>query len=349
MVSKNPTSPEEYSVCAVSRAAAAASCLTRRGWTGHQAGATESRPPMKPVSFLRDLQFRLEYAVLRLVVGLVRAFPLDWATAISARAWRVLAPRINPKRHRRALDNLATAFPDMPAAERERIALAHWENLGRVMAETMQIDRLLAEPERMQLSDAAYLRYKDKLGAVVGVTLHMGNWELAIWPLTQTGCNPAGVYRSVNNPYVDRYLREQRKDLFPGGLFGRGKVEGDHGDTQRTARAISDHVRRGGRLGLVCDLYDRTGIPVPFFGRDAKTQAIGAMVARRSGGRIWMGRALRIGKSSRFRFDFKELRVPRTANQSEDVRVAMAGMQQQFEAWIREAPEQWMWSNRRWS
>ena len=54
--------------------------------------------------------------------------------------------------------------------------------------------------------------------------------------------------------------------MFPGGLFGRGKVEGDHGDDQRTARILTDFVRRGGRLGLVCDLYDRTGVPVPFFG-----------------------------------------------------------------------------------
>ena len=43
---------------------------------------------MKPVSFWRDVQFRLEYVVLRLVVGIVRAFPLPMATAISARAWR---------------------------------------------------------------------------------------------------------------------------------------------------------------------------------------------------------------------------------------------------------------------
>jgi KDO2-lipid IV(A) lauroyltransferase len=304
---------------------------------------------MKPASPLRDLQFRLEYAALRLVVGLVRAFPLGLASAVSARCWRVLAPIVNPKRHARALDNLAIAFPEMGAAERRRIALAHWENLGRVMVETMQIDRVLADPSRIEITTPAYLRYKSKLGPIVGVSLHMGNWELAIWPLTLAGAHPAGVYRSVNNPYVDQYLRDQRKELFPGGLFGRGKVEGEHGDTQRTARAISDFVRRGGRLGLICDLYDRTGIPVPFFGKEARTQAIGAMVARRSGGRMWMARCLRVGASNRFRIEIKELRVPRTSNQSEDVRVAMSEMQKQFEVWIREAPEQWMWSNRRWS
>jgi len=299
---------------------------------------------------LRDLQFRLEYVVLRGLVGLVRLLPLRVAVGLSASAWRRLAPLLSPKRHARALANLAIAFPDMAPAERRRIALAHWENLGRVMAETMQVDRILADPSRIEIDNlGVFARYKDKLGPIVGVSLHMGNWELAIWPLVIAGSQPAAVYRSVNNPYVDRYVRWQRRQLYPGGLFGRGKVEGDHGDTQRTARLITDYVRRGGRLGLVCDLYDRTGIPVPFFGREARTQAIGAMIARRTGARVWMSRCLRIGKESRFRIELKELRVPRSANQGDDIKAVMVAMQTQYEAWIRDAPEQWMWSNRRWS
>lgn len=302
------------------------------------------------VSTLRDLQFRLEYAVLRAVVGAVRALPLDTATRMSAWTWRRLAPVINPKRHARALANLAIAFPEKTEAERLAIARAHWENLGRVMAETMQLDRIVRDPRRMRIKSAGiFNRYRNKLGPAVGVSLHMGNYELAIWPLTLAGANPAAVYRSVNNPYVDRFLREQRQDLYPGGLFGRGKVEGEHGDSQRTARLITDYVRRGGRLGIVCDLFDHTGIPVPFFGKPAKTQAIAAMIARRVGARIWMARCVRIGTLSEFEIELKELRVPRTANQADDVKTIMTEMQAQFEDWVREVPEQWMWSNRRWS
>lgn len=305
---------------------------------------------MTPNSPLRDLQFRLEYVALRLVIGIVRALPLDMATGLSARAWRTLAPIVNPKRHQRALENLAQAFPDMSQAERRRICLAHWENLGRVMVETMQIDRLIRDPKRIDIvNDQLFARYRDKLGPAVGVSLHMGNWELAIWPLTLARANPAAVYRSVNNPYVDQYLRDQRKDLYPGGLFGRGKVEGEHGESQKTARLIMDFVRRGGRLGLVCDLYDRTGIPVPFFGKDARTQAIAAMIARRVGARIWMSRCKRIGATSRFEIELKELRVPRSANQSEDIREIMVTMQRQFDDWFHDAPEQLMWWSRRWS
>lgn len=300
--------------------------------------------------FLRDLQFRAEYALLRLIVGFVRLFPLEVAASISARTWRLLAPTLATKRHLRALDNIAIAFPDMPAAERRRIVDAHWENLGRVMVETMQLDRLIRAPDRIEIENqAVFSRYKDKLGPAIGISLHMGNWELAIWPLTAANANPAAVYRSVNNPYVDAYLRAQRADLYPGGLFGRGKVEGDHGDNQKTARAINDFVRRGGRLGMVCDLYDNTGIPVPFFGRPAKTQAIGAMIARRLGTRIWLCRCVRLDNRSRFKIQILELKVPRTANRADDITAIMTAMQDQFEAWIKEHPEQWMWSNRRWS
>jgi Kdo2-lipid IVA lauroyltransferase/acyltransferase len=300
-------------------------------------------------NFLIDLRQRVEYAGLRLLAAVIRALPLEVAADASGKLWRLIAP-FN-RRHKRALANLAIAFPEKTPRERQAIARAMWENLGRVMAETMQIDRIIAEPDRIQLApgtEKVFARYKDKMGPAIGVTLHMGNWELAAWPMTVAGNNPAAVYRSVNNPYVDHYLRGLRRDLYPGGLLGKGRINGSPEEGQRTARLITDFVRKGGRLGLVCDLYDRTGIPVPFFGKPAPSVAIAGMIARRVGARIWVGRCVRLGRQSRFSIEIKELKVPRTANAADDVKWVTAAMQRQFEAWIREVPEQWMWSNRRW-
>ncbi len=294
---------------------------------------------------LLDLRYRFEYLLLRLLIGLVRLAPLDMSAAMSARMWRLIAP--HNRRHKRALANLAIAFPEKTEAEREAIARAMWGNLGRVMAETMQIDRILKDPQRLEIvNEPMFNRYRDKMGPAIGVSLHMGNWELAIWPMTFSGKNPAAIFRSVKNPYVDDYLRAARKDLYPGGLLGKGH---DFEESAATARVITDYVRRGGRLGIICDLHDNRGIAVPFFGKPAKSVAIPAIIARRQGVRLWMARCLRVGKESRFRIEIQELKVPRTANQADDVRAVTAAMQQQFEAWIREAPEQWMWGNRRWS
>ena len=298
---------------------------------------------------LVDARYRIEYWLLRLIAGLVRSVPIEVGANVSGKIWRLVAPY--DRRHRRALENLAIAFPEMSLAEREATARDMWENLGRVMAETMQIDRVIADPDRIQLTPLTarvFERYRNKMGAAIGVTLHMGNWELAAWPMTVAGNNPAAVYRTVKNPYVDRYLRQLRRKLYPGGLLGKGRIDGSPEEGQKTARQIMDFVRQGGRLGLVCDLHDRTGIPVPFFGHPARSVTIPAMIARRVGARIWLSRCLRIGKESRFQIELKELKVPRTANQADDVKWITTEMQKQFEAWIREVPEQWSWNHRRW-
>ena len=309
--------------------------------------------PAKPmadpsaISPLRDLQYRLEYAGLRVLIGLVRLLPIDVAGSISAAIWRLVAP-LN-RRHKRALANLERAVPDKSPQEREKIALRMWGNLGRVMVETMNIDRILTEPDRLHVTNGHVIgRYKDKMGPVLIVTMHMGNWELGMWPIMLAGVKPAGVYRLVKNPYVDRYLRAQRKDLYPGGLFGSRRAAGQD-EGQKTARLIMDYVRQGGRLGFISDLYDAQGVEVPFFGYPAKSMPIAAMIARRVGARIWIGRCIRIGNRACFDINVNELRSPRTNNQAEDIRSITAAIQRHFEGWIRENPDQFMWSNRRWS
>ena len=82
---------------------------------------------------LQDLRYRAEYAALRLIAAVVRTVPIDVGVSISGKLWRLLA-RFD-RRHQRALDNLAIAFPHKPLKERQAIALAMWENLGRVMAQ----------------------------------------------------------------------------------------------------------------------------------------------------------------------------------------------------------------------
>jgi hypothetical protein len=112
-----------------------------------------------------------------------------------------------------------------------------------------------------------------------------------------------------------------------GGLEQRG------GMPLSTPRFERDGIWRGDRNGFDPALW-------PSFQPNDVAPAIGG---------IWIGRCVRIGNRACFDINVNELRVPRTSNQAEDIRAITAAIQRYFEVWIREAPEQFMWSNRRWS
>jgi KDO2-lipid IV(A) lauroyltransferase len=294
---------------------------------------------------LRTLQHQAEYAGVRLAAGGLRLLPMRWAIAVGA----LLARKVGPwrRQHRRALRNLARAFPEKSAAQLEAIARDMWANMGRVMVEALLIDRILDAPRRLVVCDQDYWASRmSEPGPSVGVTLHMGNWELAIWPLTLFGRRPAGVYRPLANPLVDALLRSRRARLYPGGLFGKGDDPGKGG--HRTARLMIDHVRRGGCMGFVCDHNDRRGVVVPFLGGQARFTPVPAMIARHVDARVWVGRCLRTGNEPCFRMDIRELDLPRSDDRAADIQALTTAIFAQFEAWIREHPEQWMWWNTRW-
>ena len=295
-------------------------------------------------------KYWLEYALLRALVGFVRLFPLDTAANLSARLTQLLAR--GSRRHKNALANLKIAFPEMAEEEREAIVMEMWDNIGRVIVETMQMDRILADPDRIEVENLPMvMRYKGKMGAVIAATMHLGNWELAVWPLTLAGSPTAAVYRLINNPYVDAYMQETRKTLYPGGLFGKAGFKG-RATGFETARMLGRLLRHRGRndtasLGFVADVYDRNGVTVPFFGQDVKFTPFPCLLARRLNARMWIGRCQRLGKQSRFRINAVEVKIPKTENEEEDIRAIAASVYGQFEQWIRENPGQFMWSNKR--
>jgi KDO2-lipid IV(A) lauroyltransferase len=295
---------------------------------------------------LRDLRFRAEYAAVRSAVAALRLLPIDAAASVvgSLAAW--IAPWT--PLHRRALENLAVAFPDWSEAERKRVAAAMWRNTGRTIAETLLLDRIGSDPSRLEFESRRFLEQSLRQpGANLCLTLHLGNWELIAVACGLCGGRLAGVYRSLRNPYLDRYVRETRSPFYPAGLFVKGKTHGVQ-PTGSAATGVINILRRGGHLGLVCDQVDDTcAFTVPFFNRPAKFTSAPAQFARRVGVRVWMGRCLRRDDRSRFLVEIKELPVERTSDQAADLRNTTAAMVLQFENWIRETPEQWMWWQRR--
>jgi KDO2-lipid IV(A) lauroyltransferase len=280
--------------------------------------------------------WRLEYALLRAIAAVLRTMPLERAADGIAWLWRTIAPRL--PRHARALEHLAHAFPEKSEPERAAIARAMWANLGRVAAETLLLDRLTAGRTRYALADGARaVLERGRAGAVL-TSLHSGNWEIVIEASNIAGLPSTGVYQKVRNPHIDAWLLSLRAPLYPGGLHTKGP---------EAARQMLGRLKRGEVVAVLADLRESSGIQVPFFGRPAYANPFPVMAARMTGVPLIAGRVRRLPES-RFVIDVVEVPLPRTDDRRADVEAGTAALHAQFEAWIREAPEEWMWAHRKW-
>lgn len=279
---------------------------------------------------------RFEYAGMRLVAGLLRVLPIGVGAAAMGAAWRLFGPLT--KLHGRALSNLAFAFPNVEPAERKRIAAAQWDNLGRTFAESFVIDRIVAEPRRHELAVSRELDERLRApGGFIATSMHAANWEVAAFPLRRYRA-VAGLYQELNNPLADTYVATLRRQVFNGGLFTKGV---------KTPGRIMQWLRDGNAIGMLVDSHEGRGIPVTAFGRPTLANPFPAMAARRLGIPLLAARPSRL-PGSRFRLEVVEIPVPVTDNPKSDVADATQALTDQFDAWIRERPGEWMWVQYRW-
>lgn len=279
----------------------------------------------------------VEYALVRAFGVVLRRLPVEWASAAMGGVLRAVMPFTS--RHRRALDNLALAYPEKTAAERERIARAMWMHLGRVAGEAFQIDRLMADDSRVRLPDD-FERFR-ALGqdGAISAAVHLGNWEIAGVLPRRAGLTLGAVYQAMHNPLVERYLKAMRAPAYPAGLYPKGP---DLGHT------LMRLARDGAGVGIVSDLREMRGVGVVFFGHPAYATPLPAMLARATGRPIIAGAVIRTG-GVRFRGLLEHVPVPVTDDRQRDIQEATQALHDVFERWIREAPEQWMWSHRKWA
>lgn len=295
----------------------------------------------------RPLRYRLEQAAFVAARQLLALAPPAAALGLGARLGPLAGAALRD-RARIADLNLAIAFPELPEAERRRLRRASFANLGRGAAEWIRVasgrgDELLADVEVQGLEHVEQARRLSPRGGVIALSAHLGNWELACAVVARRGLPVSMVYRALRNPHLDRQVARWRTAtgirVRPLGTAAPAALR-DLAEGRIVVMTLDQNARR------------REGVFVPFFGLDACTRAGPAQVALRTGVPVVPVFDARMGGSGHVvRFHpALELEAGGRGREAREtaVRRNTARMTGAIEDAVRKAPEDWIWSHRRW-
>lgn len=276
-----------------------------------------------------------------LVVGFLRLFALLPWRAVQALGgfigWLMLKL---PNRSREvARINLSNCFPELGAAELERLLGQSLRQIGKTFTESAcawiwpadKTLRLVKEVEGLEVLEQALASGK----GVVGITSHLGNWEV-LNHFYCAQCKPIIFYRPPKLKAVDDLLQRQRVQL--GNKVAPSTREG--------IISVIKEVRKGGAVGIPADPEpsEGAGVFVPFLGTQALTSKFvpGMLTGGKAVG-VFL-HALRLDDGSGYKVI---LEAAPPAMYDEDVEVAVAAMSGVVERYVRRWPSQYMWTMKR--
>jgi KDO2-lipid IV(A) lauroyltransferase len=263
---------------------------------------------------------------------------VDTASAFGGGIVRRIGPLIG--RNRLVHRNLRLAFPDMNLAERERIASAQWENFGRYIAEMFFMDRLTPASGRVEIVGEERLRALAQAGTpTIFISAHLSNMEVMSSAILAMGVDCVITGRAMNNPYIDARLLKSRRRYGVVAFAPKGA---------RGARDQLVALKRGQSVAHMIDQKNNQGVSALFFGHLANTESSATKMALKSGAALLPISVQRL-KGARFRVVVHEpITLQQTGSRQGDVEAGVREINAFVEARVRERPEEWWWSHKRW-
>lgn len=291
-----------------------------------------------PLQMRQTVLWRFEAWLYDLAEFLARLFPIDAVSDFGAWLFRNLGPLTSP--HRVAETNLRIVFPNASEAEIAALLAAQWDQLGRWAAEFPILDRIIADPARVEVVGAERLAaIRDGAGPVVFISGHFSSFEIMPAVILHAGINCWITGRATNNPYVDANIRKSRwrygvRQFAPKGAKG----------TRELLRALG----RGECVALMNDQKFNDGVAAPLFGVMAHTAPGPASFALRFGIPLQPFSVQRLEKA-RFRVIVHDpIRLQDTGDRDADIAAGVRRINSFIEERVRERPTEWFWVHKRW-
>jgi Kdo2-lipid IVA lauroyltransferase/acyltransferase len=240
-------------------------------------------------------------------------------------------------------DNLVHAFPNLSAAERQRMARRMWEHLFLLVLEVAHSPRKIHETNWRDfvhlVNEKELVRMLLDDRPVLVVTAHLGNFEVGGYVLGILGFPTYTVARTLDNPYLDRFVNDFR------GRTGQHIIPKNGGFDQ-----IIEVLARGDAMTFLADQYaGPKGCWVEFFGRQASAHKAIGLLALDNNARMTVTTARRLDRPMQFELiHYATIDPHEVGNSIGSVRQLTQWYTSRLEELIRQTPDQYWWLHRRW-
>lgn len=285
-----------------------------------------------------SLAFRLEAVAWNAYVGGLGLLGLERASRWGASVVPAIAPMTSA--WKTAGRNLAMAFPNESEKWRDDVRKGCFAELGRLSGEFAHMRKFLDKYNAGEIEfigSEKLIAQRGKAAVLFGG--HFTNWEVTSLCVAQVDPDCYFTYRPANNPIIDKYIVDTRREFGLALQAAKGK-EGGMG----LLRALM----KGKSVGLMNDQKYNAGVAAPLFGYDCMTADGPTRLALKFKCPLIPISGRRLG-GTKFRVTVHDP-IPLDYDKGDDAAVfdGVVRVNQFIEDRIREAPEQWFWAHRRW-
>ncbi len=247
------------------------------------------------------------------------------------------------KRRRIALENLQIAFGDeMSADERAQICRRNFQQIGKTAIEFLRFPKLTFENiwKEVTVEGKEHLigALDQGKGAIVFLP-HFGNWELLA--LVYGALIPDQA-KAIAFPLKNRYLNglvSQYRERLSLKLITRRRA------VRETLRALRENFA----IGFFADQNaGREGVFVDFFGKPASAVRGPATLALKTGAPLLLSMDIRQPDDRHHVIITPAIGLEISGDLEQDVQINTAHILKILETYIRQYPDQWLWTHNRW-
>ena len=251
-----------------------------------------------------------------------------------------LIAMLSRKDRERAINNIERSL-QIDRCEAKKIAKRCYQNVGKNLVEFLQFSGRLEKwiQDDIVIEGKEYIdRALSEGKGVIGVSGHLGNWELLPVSLAANGYKGRAITRELRSKWLNQFVHQHRKKA---GYISLNR--------NRSMREALSCLGRNELLGILADIDTKTkGVFVQFFNLSAYTPYGPVAIALKTGTPVLPMFIIRQANDRHRLVVEPPLDLQQTGDYQSDLVANTQHFTKIIESYIKRYPEQWIWMHDRW-